>query len=33
MARKKHEEAPKGAPEWMVTYGDAMTLLLSSSSR
>ncbi len=28
MARKKHEEAPKGAPEWMVTYGDAMTLLL-----
>ena len=29
MARaKKIEEAPKGAPEWMVTYGDAMTLLL-----
>ena len=25
---KKQEEAPKGAPEWMVTYGDAMTLLL-----
>ncbi|MCH8966466.1 MAG: flagellar motor protein MotB [Planctomycetes bacterium] len=29
MARGKHvEEAPKGAPEWMVTYGDTMTLLL-----
>ena len=29
MARaKKAGEAPKGAPEWLVTYGDAMTLLL-----
>ena len=27
MARKK-QQAPSGAPEWMVTYGDAMTLLL-----
>ena len=27
MARKT-KEAPKGAPEWLVTYGDAMTLLL-----
>jgi len=27
MARKK-AEAPAGAPEWLVTYGDAMTLLL-----
>jgi chemotaxis protein MotB len=27
MARAK-QQAPKGAPEWMVTYGDAMTLLL-----
>ncbi len=27
MARKK-QEAPQGAPAWMVTYGDAMTLLL-----
>ncbi|MGB0714397.1 MAG: OmpA/MotB family protein [Phycisphaerae bacterium] len=24
----KKEEPPAGAPEWMVTYGDAMTLLL-----
>jgi len=24
----KKQEAPKGAPDWMVTYGDAMTLLL-----
>ena len=28
MARPKKQEGPKGAPEWMVTYGDAMTLLL-----
>ncbi|MHC4696893.1 MAG: OmpA/MotB family protein [Planctomycetota bacterium] len=28
MARAKKQETPKGAPEWMVTYGDAMTLLL-----
>ena len=29
MARtKKSPEGPKGAPEWLVTYGDAMTLLL-----
>ncbi|MCK5713393.1 MAG: OmpA family protein [Hyphomicrobiaceae bacterium] len=27
MARKK-KKAPEGAPEWMVTYGDMMTLLL-----
>lgn len=27
-SKKKQPEAPKGAPEWMVTYGDAMTLLL-----
>ncbi len=27
MARKKRKE-PAGAPEWMVTYGDMMTLLL-----
>ena len=27
-ARKKKESKPAGAPEWMVTYGDAMTLLL-----
>lgn len=27
MAQKK-PEAPKGAPDWLVTYGDAMTLLL-----
>lgn len=25
---KKQEDPPAGAPEWMVTYGDAMTLLL-----
>jgi len=25
---RKTEKAPQGAPEWMVTYGDAMTLLL-----
>lgn len=24
----KQQEAPKGAPDWMVTYGDTMTLLL-----
>ncbi len=28
MARKKQAEAAAGAPEWMVTYGDTMTLLL-----
>ena len=28
MARKKQEKAEAGAPAWMVTYGDAMTLLL-----
>ena len=28
MAGAKRRETPKGAPEWMVTYGDAMTLLL-----
>ena len=29
MARKKNEEQPPaGAPDWMVTYGDMMTLLL-----
>ncbi len=28
MARIKKQSAPRGAPEWMVTYGDAMTLLL-----
>lgn len=27
MAKKKKDQ-PAGAPEWMVTYGDAMTLLL-----
>ncbi len=28
MPGKKKESAPKGAPEWMVTYGDMMSLLL-----
>ena len=28
MARGKQEETQEGAPAWMVTYGDAMTLLL-----
>lgn len=28
MARKKHEEQKAGAPEWLATYGDMMTLLL-----
>ena len=28
MARASTRQAPKGAPEWLVTYGDAMTLLL-----
>jgi len=28
MARKKCKCPPAGAPEWMVTYGDMMTLLL-----
>ena len=26
---KKKEEAPAGAPDWMVTYGDMVTLLLT----
>ena len=26
--KKPKQEAPQGAPDWMVTYGDAMTLLL-----
>ena len=29
LARKKHEEAPKGAPEWMTTFSDLMNLLLT----
>jgi len=28
MGRASKQEAPKGAPEWLLTYGDAMTLLL-----
>jgi len=28
MAQKKQQKAEAGAPAWMVTYGDAMTLLL-----
>jgi len=28
VARKQQEEAKAGAPDWMVTYGDMMTLLL-----
>ena len=28
MARKKQEEHKAGAPEWLATYGDMMTLLL-----
>ncbi|MFQ5489164.1 MAG: flagellar motor protein MotB [Phycisphaerae bacterium] len=28
MARKAEDKAPEGAPDWMVTYGDMMTLLL-----
>ena len=28
MARRKPEEAPKGAPEWMTTFSDLMNLLL-----
>lgn len=28
MAGKAKEEAPAGAPDWMLTYGDIMTLLL-----
>ena len=28
MARNKKSEPKAGAPEWMVTYGDTMTLLL-----
>ncbi len=27
--KKKEKEAPAGAPEWMVTYGDMVTLLLT----
>ncbi len=29
MARKKKQPAPQGAPEWMVTFGDMMALLLT----
>jgi chemotaxis protein MotB len=29
MARQAQEECEKGAPAWMVTYGDMMTLLLT----
>lgn len=29
MGRKKEEEAPDGAPEWMMTFCDCMTLLLT----
>lgn len=28
MAKKKNEEAPKGSPAWMATFGDLMNLLL-----
>jgi chemotaxis protein MotB len=28
MAKKKKKEGGGGAPDWMVTYGDMMTLLL-----
>lgn len=28
MAKKKKQKEPEGAPAWMVTYGDMMTLLL-----
>lgn len=28
MAGRNKQEAPAGAPDWLVTYGDAMTLLL-----
>ena len=28
MARSKKIEPPTGAPAWIVTYGDCMTLLL-----
>lgn len=28
MAKKKQEEAPRGAPEWMATFSDLMNLLL-----
>ena len=27
--KKKKAEAPAGAPDWMVTYGDMVTLLLT----
>ncbi len=27
MGKKKEKKAPEGAPDWMVTYGDMMTLL------
>lgn len=29
MARKKQEDPPKGAPEWMCTFSDLMNLLLT----
>lgn len=29
MAKKKQQECPAGAPLWVVTYGDMMTLLLT----
>ena len=29
MAKKKQEEAPKGAPAWMATFSDLMNLLLT----
>ncbi|MHC4996655.1 MAG: OmpA/MotB family protein [Planctomycetota bacterium] len=28
MAKKKHNQCPKGVPGWIVTYGDMMSLLL-----
>jgi chemotaxis protein MotB len=29
MARKKKEESAPGAPLWLVTYGDMVTLVLT----
>lgn len=29
MAKKRRKDPPAGAPEWMVTYGDMVTLLLT----
>ena len=29
MAKARQEEAPQGAPDWIVTYGDLMSLLLT----